>query len=144
MIKSVQYAIAHGAEVINMSWGENSYYSPLQEVIDNAYNAGITVVAAKGNNAKKEIYYPADYNHVISVISTEYFFKYALLKSLFATYNPVAITATQVSLYPDLLNVFHAVFAPILDKWYCFPIGAKGDNAFATVGVGSGCYLGYR
>lgn len=71
LIKSVQYAIAHGAEVINMSWGENSYYSPLQEVIDNAYNAGITVVAAKGNNAKKEIYYPADYNHVISVSATD-------------------------------------------------------------------------
>ena len=71
LIKSIQFAIEHGAEVINMSLGGAGYNSQMQAVINNAYNAGVTVVAAKGNNAKNELFYPADYNHVISVSATD-------------------------------------------------------------------------
>lgn len=89
LIKSVQYAIEHGAEVINMSWGSYSYYSPLQEVIDNAYNAGVTVVASKGNDAKGDLHYPSDYNHVIAVSATDENNKLAS----FSNYKNVSIAA---------------------------------------------------
>lgn len=70
LIKAIQYAIEHGAEVINMSLGGIGYNSQMQAAINNAYNAGVTVVAAKGNNSKNEKFYPADYDHVISVSAT--------------------------------------------------------------------------
>lgn len=89
LIRGIQYAIEHGAEVINMSLGGASYNSQLQAVINNAYNAGVTVVAAKGNNGKNETFYPADYNHVISVSATDKNNKLAL----FSNYGNVDIAA---------------------------------------------------
>lgn len=66
-----------GARVINMSWGTNiqGYYSsPLhQEVINQVYNSGVVLVAAAGNSyysgnaSPSDNYYPASFNHVISV-----------------------------------------------------------------------------
>lgn len=68
-IRGIQYAIEHGAEVINLSIG-GDYNSQEEAVINNAYNAGITVVASKGNDGKNMKVYPADYKNVISVSAT--------------------------------------------------------------------------
>lgn len=67
-------AAAEGCKVINCSWGSSSFYSSYaQDIIDTIYNRGVTIVAAAGNgagntsNAQTVYYYPASYNHVISV-----------------------------------------------------------------------------
>lgn len=69
----------HNLRVINISFAnDGGTGSPsLQQVIDRAYEKGVIVVAAAGNNAQSESHhgnyypsFPSDLNHVISVIST--------------------------------------------------------------------------
>ncbi len=70
-LKAIQYAIENGADVINLSLGSDTYNTSYQDVINNAYNAGISVVAARGNNGSTQLHYPACYNNVISVSSLD-------------------------------------------------------------------------
>lgn len=69
--QGVEYAIAAGADVISMSWGGPEANSLLQSLMNAAYNDGIVVVAAAGNDNTNANFYPAAYNHVISVGATD-------------------------------------------------------------------------
>ncbi len=67
---AIDYAREQGADVINMSFGGNPGVPSDQVVktaIDNAYNAGVTLVAASGNKSSSSISYPAGYSNVIAV-----------------------------------------------------------------------------
>lgn len=66
----VNYAIASGAHIINMSWGGGAYSITYQTIFDAAYASNIVCVAAAGNSSTILPMYPASYNHVISVGST--------------------------------------------------------------------------
>ncbi len=55
------------AEVISMSLGGSSGTTELHEVIQSAYNWGITIVAAAGNEGASSPSYPAAYPEVIAV-----------------------------------------------------------------------------
>ncbi|MEZ4888189.1 MAG: GEVED domain-containing protein [Chitinophagales bacterium] len=65
-----QYAMSNGADVINISWGGTGYSYTYQALINAAYNAGITIVAAAGNSSTSTQFYPAAYNNVIAVAAT--------------------------------------------------------------------------
>ncbi|MGM9814392.1 MAG: S8 family serine peptidase [Candidatus Enteromonas sp.] len=83
MEAAMEYAIAQGVDVINMSlgaYGENftdgfgdkqegssSVANYLEDVCKKAYNSGIIVVAAAGNEATNHASYPACNSHVIGV-----------------------------------------------------------------------------
>lgn len=74
--KAFEYAVKKGANAINVSITFNDpsddEIKTLQSGVDYARNAGVTVVAAAGNNGcnEKDIsVYPADCSHVISVIA---------------------------------------------------------------------------
>ena len=63
-----------GAKVINMSWASGCYYNYYaQEVINEVYNNGSTLIAAAGNGGTcggpDNLVYPAAYDHVIAVSS---------------------------------------------------------------------------
>lgn len=63
-----------GVKVINCSWIGRQYYETGQAAIDEMFENGTIIVAAAGNkgwdeNKGKVLYYPAAYNHVISVSS---------------------------------------------------------------------------
>ncbi|MCI8337751.1 MAG: S8 family serine peptidase [Lachnospiraceae bacterium] len=68
---AIYYATDKGAEIINLSLGGVPNSSSLRSAIDYAYKAGVTVVAAAGNKNMTYPYYPSDFDHVISVISTD-------------------------------------------------------------------------
>lgn len=68
-IKAIEYAVAKGADVINMSLSGTTYNSSLQNKITDARNSGIVIVAAAGNFGNTSASYPADYDGVISVIA---------------------------------------------------------------------------
>ncbi len=68
--EGVAYAMAAGADVISMSWGGPQASQTAQNVFNQAHGMGITLVAAAGNDNSSQTFYPAGYNFVISVAST--------------------------------------------------------------------------
>ncbi len=71
VFSTIQYAINNNADVINMSWGGPVFSQTFQDLIDVAHEAGIVLVAAAGNDNSDEVFYPAGYNHVISVAASK-------------------------------------------------------------------------
>jgi subtilisin family serine protease/subtilase family serine protease len=65
--QAIARAISDGAKVINMSLGETAYSQSLDEAVQDAWNAGLVIVAGAGNNGTTELFYPAALNNVISV-----------------------------------------------------------------------------
>jgi len=66
------YAVDNGADVVSNSWGGSGYSQSMQDAIDYAYSQGVIMVAAAGNdNCDNSDYYPANYEHVISVAATD-------------------------------------------------------------------------
>lgn len=51
VLRAIDYAIANHADIINLSFVGENYSQGLDEAIKRAYNAGIIVVAAAGNNS---------------------------------------------------------------------------------------------
>ncbi len=69
--QGIEWSIANGMDVINMSLGGSSGSTALQQACNNAYNRGIVVIAAAGNSGssgnRNTIGYPARYSSVIAV-----------------------------------------------------------------------------
>lgn len=68
--QGIEYAVNHGADVINLSVGGQHYSDYEQQAINYAYNKNVAVVAAAGNeqlNLKYTNYSPGGLNHVITV-----------------------------------------------------------------------------
>lgn len=66
-VKAINAAVENGANIINMSLGGPVFTAAEDTALEAAYNAGVTVVAAAGNEAKNGYSYPAAYDHVIAV-----------------------------------------------------------------------------
>lgn len=99
--QGILYAIEKGAKVINMSLG-GYFNSPiLEEAVQKAIDAGITVVAAAGNEATDMYAVPASYEGVISVGATDSKNKLAE----FSNYGPsVDIVAPGVDVYSSIYD----------------------------------------
>ncbi len=69
VIAGIDFAIAQGADIINMSYGASTDSLDEKDAIWDAYLAGVTLVAASGNK-NTDIAYPAKYMPVISVGAT--------------------------------------------------------------------------
>lgn len=70
--EGIIYAVAAGADVINMSWGGSGSSQTAQNIITYASNEGIVLVAAAGNDNVSSVFYPAGYSEVIAVASTTF------------------------------------------------------------------------
>ncbi|WP_158701643.1 S8 family serine peptidase [Lentibacillus sp. Marseille-P4043] len=70
IVEGIYYAIDNGVDVINMSFGSYQRSQVEEEAIWAAYDAGIVLVAAAGNDSSYEDSYPASYPPVISVSAT--------------------------------------------------------------------------
>jgi thermitase len=69
--KGVNWAVEHGANVINMSLVSTEPSPSLEEAINYAWNQGVVVVAAAGNLVGTKIVYPAYYSNCIAVAATD-------------------------------------------------------------------------
>ena len=67
--EAIVYAADHGCRVINMSWGGAGGYSQFEQDVCTyaAVNRDAVLVAAAGNTNADLRFYPASYEHVISV-----------------------------------------------------------------------------
>jgi subtilisin family serine protease len=75
---AIDYAVDHGAKVINASWGAPGTDPTIANAIQYANQHGVIVVAAAGNNGSNNdtnFFYPASYSaqypNVISVAATD-------------------------------------------------------------------------
>lgn len=122
VIKAIDYAINNGADIINLSFVGFGYSRGLENAIRRAYNKGIIVVAAAGNdqgdgegvNIDEKAIYPACHdglpgeNMVIGVSATDPLDQ----KASFSSYGSrcVDIAAPGVSIFST------SVFAPEQNK----------------------------
>lgn len=68
-VEAIDYAVAHGAQVINLSWGTHGLSLALKDAIDRALRRGVTVVCSAGNGGRNlddgtpsSAYYPASFD----------------------------------------------------------------------------------
>lgn len=71
IIEGIQWAIENEMDVINMSLG-GPPSADLEAAVEKAYEAGITVVAASGNNPNAAVSAPACYDTTIAVSASAY------------------------------------------------------------------------
>jgi len=99
--QGIDWAIDNGMDVISMSLGGPGYSDALSEACQQAWDAGIVVVAAAGNEgdgnpATEEISYPAAFPSVIAVGATT---QTDGLASFSNTGSYLALSAPGVSVY---------------------------------------------
>jgi thermitase len=65
--QAIARAVVDGAQVINMSLGSVDISQSLNDAVQDAWDAGLLIVAGAGNNGTTDAFYPAAFEHVISV-----------------------------------------------------------------------------
>ncbi|MDC1068231.1 S8 family serine peptidase [Candidatus Kapabacteria bacterium] len=99
--EGILYAAIIGADVINCSWGGGGFSQSEELVIETAYELGSIIVAAAGNDNSDIAFYPAAYDHVVSVASSGA----SNSKSGFSNYNStVDITAPGSGIFNTIPN----------------------------------------
>lgn len=68
--EGIDWAVAHGAKVINMSLGGDTDNVVLHDAVKRAVAKGVVVVAAAGNDGNDVVQFPASYPEVIAVAAT--------------------------------------------------------------------------
>ena len=68
--EALVWAVDHGAQVVNMSWGGAGYSTALALAVEYALREGAVLVAASGNEGAAVPAYPAAYPGVIAVGAT--------------------------------------------------------------------------
>lgn len=75
VIEAVNWAIEKKVNILHMSFGTKEYSEELEAVIEKAYDQGILIIAAAGNDGtaaedESTVEYPAAFDHVIAVGAT--------------------------------------------------------------------------
>jgi len=70
ILRAIYYAVANGAQVMNMSWNYSSYSGELAKAVQYANNKGVIMVASAGNDGQRTVVYPGGLPGVIDVAST--------------------------------------------------------------------------
>lgn len=68
LVSGIEWCINNKIDIINCSLGLTRHFTALHDIICHAYNAGIIICAAAGNNKYAlDVEFPAQYNEVISI-----------------------------------------------------------------------------
>ena len=149
IIKGIEWAINNDMQVISMSLGASTGTTSLEQACNNAYEHGILVVAASGNDYRSSISYPAKYESVMAVGATDSLDKKASFSNygtgldimapgvnILSTYKDVSpndnrnidvVTMSGTSMAtPHVAGVAALVFSSPIDKIY----DADDDNVW--------------
>ncbi len=66
-IATINWSVAHGVDVINMSYGSSSPSTNENNAVQAAWANGALLCGASGNDGVSSMHYPAGYNNVVSV-----------------------------------------------------------------------------
>jgi len=67
IIRSIDFALDHGARVMSLSWGSETRSEFLEDALDYANSKNLVVVASAGNEPTGKPVYPAAYASVVAV-----------------------------------------------------------------------------
>lgn len=91
ILEGIDWAIANGIDIINLSIGTPNYSRLFEQIIHDAYEQGILLVAASGNDGlENSVQYPAKFNDVIATSSVN---ESLLLSDFSSTGNQVDFSA---------------------------------------------------
>ncbi len=71
IVQGIYWSVKNRAKVINLSLGAEENSRILEHSVDYAWEHGVVIVAAAGNENTGKPSYPAAYEHVISVVATD-------------------------------------------------------------------------
>jgi len=94
LAEAIDYARGHGASVINMSFSFDADIELVRNAIRRARNAGITLVAAAGNDGSGFSRFPAEEPGVLSVAAVDSHD----VKASFSNYGHTEVSAPGVSI----------------------------------------------
>lgn len=100
IVAGIDWSITNNMDIINLSLGSTTSSTTLKSAVDKAYNQGILVVAAAGNNGTADgsgdtVNYPARYDSVIAVAASD---KYDNRATFSATGSTIEVTAPGVNI----------------------------------------------
>ena len=98
--KAIRYAVQHGAQVINMSFGTLDKSQAIKNSIDFALSRNVVLVASAGNNNTSAPQYPAAFSGVITTAATDLFDKKAPFSNYGASVYVDAPGVNIISSYP--------------------------------------------
>lgn len=107
IINGLGWAVQSHMQVVNMSLGTDNDYLPFHEAVQQTVAAGVTIVAAAGNNSGAVIY-PAAYPEVIAVSATD---SRNRLASFSSRGPEVDLAAPGVSILSTYLNNGYAIMS---------------------------------
>ncbi|MBD2872135.1 S8 family serine peptidase [Paenibacillus arenilitoris] len=67
VIEAIEWAVDNNMDIVNMSFGADVYSNALADAMKYAYDNGVLLVAAAGNDSDSLIDYPARFHSVIAV-----------------------------------------------------------------------------
>lgn len=115
ILRGINFAVQNGADIINLSlgrpfdWGSDNLE---HQTIQDAVRAGVTVIAAAGNDRDGNADFPAAYSEVIAVSSTMEGYRFDRSYSNFGSQIDIAAPGTDI-------------FAPVMGGGYDFLTGTS-------------------
>ncbi|MHA1743657.1 MAG: S8 family serine peptidase, partial [Candidatus Heimdallarchaeota archaeon] len=124
IVAGIDWCINNDMDVISMSLGSSSPDSTLEDAVNRAYNAGIVVVAASGNDGKNAISYPAKYANAIAVGAIDSNHNLAS----FSNYGPEQeVVAPGVDIYSTM-----PTYTVTLNSWWYGGLSKNYDQMSGT------------
>ena len=71
VVRGLRWAVAHGASIVNLSFGTTTASRTLQRAIHEARDAGAVIVASAGNAGKDQKDFPAAFSDAIAVAAVD-------------------------------------------------------------------------
>lgn len=106
LLKGIDWSIANGMDIVNMSLGTSSDSQILHDAMDKAYEKGVLLVAASGNEGNgKPVNYPAAYSSVVAVSATN---QHNQLATFSTTGNQVEFSAPGTDITSTYLHQYYA------------------------------------
>jgi subtilisin family serine protease len=93
-VQGIYWSVQNHAKAINLSLGSEAYSRILEHAVNYAWDHGVVVVAAAGNENTSRPHYPSAFKHVISVAATNKLNK----KAYFSNYGKIDVAAPGVEI----------------------------------------------
>jgi subtilisin family serine protease len=105
---AILYAVAMGARVINMSFGDVVVSPMLRDVIAFAHRRNVVLVASAGNSSSHVPHYPSGFSETIAVGATDELDRLAVFSNYGAT---IDVVAPGVNLWTTAMNSRYRLFS---------------------------------